>query len=319
MAPFICVCPLMQVHMTEDRSGFLRASWVNVASNVIKIGVEGSLGVLSGSLALMADAAHSVADLLASAVVLVWGRIVYDDPDATHPHGHERFEPLSALFVGGVLILLGLKLLYDSGNALLTGPEAEYSAILVAGLLFALVDRYACYWYTCLINREVNSPGLRALAADSKNDIYTTLAAFVGVGGMALGYPILDPIAGGMVSLLVVYQGIDISRENLRYLSDSAPPDEERERIETAIRSHPDVRGVHDFVAYYSGHVIEVEFHAEIDGTHSLAEAHDIETELRERVREIEPVSDVHVHLDPSGLGEWKDAADRSSASTTAR
>lgn len=305
--------------MSEDRTSFLTASWVNVVSNVLKIGVEGFLGVTFGSLALMADAAHSVADLLASAVVLVWGRFVYDDPDASHPHGHDRFEPLAALFVGGVLVLLGLKLLYDSGHGLLAGPSAEYSVVLVAGLLFALVVRYACYLYTVRVNREVGSPSLRALAVDSKNDIYTTLAVFAGVVGMALGYPIFDPLAGGVVSLLVIYQGIDISRENIRYLSDGAPPAEERERIEAAIRSHPQVHGLHDFVAYYSGHVIEVEFHAEVDGDLSLAEAHDIETELRTRVREIEPVSDVHVHLDPAGLGEWKDAAERSSASTTAR
>jgi cation diffusion facilitator family transporter len=305
--------------MSEDRDSFLKASWINVATNVVKIGVEGTLGVTFGSLALMADAAHSVADLLASAVVLVWGRFVYDDPDASHPHGHDRFEPLAALFVGGVLVLLGLQLLYDSGNALLDGPTAEYSAVLVAGLLVALVARYAWYLYTVRLNREVGSPSLRALAADSKNDVYTTLAVFAGVAGMALGYPIFDPLAGGVVSLLVIYQGLDVSRENLRYLSDGAPPAEERERIEDAIRAHPQVHGLHDFVAYYSGHVIEVEFHAEVDADLSLTEAHDLETELRNLVREIEPVSDVHVHLDPAGLGEWKEAADRSSASTTVR
>jgi cation diffusion facilitator family transporter len=294
--------------MSEERTAFLKASWVNVASNVLKIAVEGSVGLLSGSIALVADAAHSVADLLASAVVLVWGRAVYDDPDATHPHGHDRFEPLAALFVGAVLVLLGGKLLYDSGQALLAGPTAEYSPLLVAALLFALADRYACYLYTRLVNRDLNSPSLRALIADSKNDVYTTLAAVVGVVGMAFGYPVLDPIAGGVVSLLVVYQGVEVTRENLRYLADSAPPAEERERIEAAIRSHPDVRGVHDLVTYYSGPSIEVEFHAEVDADHSLAEAHDIETELRHRVREVDAVSDVHVHLDPAGLGEWKDA-----------
>jgi cation diffusion facilitator family transporter len=302
--------------MSEDRDSFLKASWVNVASNLLKIVVEGSLGLAFGSLALMADAAHSIADLLASAVVLVWGQFVYDDPDASHPHGHDRFEPLAALFVGGVLVLLGLKLLYDAGTALRVGPTAEYSVVLVAGLAFALVVRYACYWYTVLVNRELESPSLRALAADSKNDIYTTLAAFAGVVGMAFGYPIFDPLAGGVVSLLVIYQGVDISRENIQYLSDGAPPADVRARIESAIRSHPGVYGLHDFVAYYSGHVIEVEFHAEVDGDLSLAEAHDLETELRQRVREIEPVSDVHVHLDPAGLGEWKDAAEGSPAST---
>lgn len=294
--------------MADTRASFLKASWVNVISNLLKIFVEGTLGILSGSLALTADAAHSVADLLASGVVLVWGRFVYEDPDESHPHGHSRFEPLTALFVGGVLVLLGLKLLYDAGHSLLTGPAADYNTLLVVGLLFALVDRYGCYWYTQLVNRDLQSPSLRALAADSLNDLYTTVAALVGVIGIAAGFPVFDPIAGGIVSLLVIHQGVDISRENIRYLADSAPPKAERERIKDRIRNHPAVHGIHDFVAYYSGHVIEVELHAEVDGNLSVTEAHDIESDLRQRVRGIEPVSDVHVHLDPAGLGEWKDA-----------
>lgn len=298
--------------MAGARESFLKASWVNVISNVLKIVVEGTLGVLSGSLALTADAAHSVADLLASAVVLIWGRFVYEDADDTHPHGHHRFEPLTALFVGGVLVLLGLKLLYDAGQSLLAGPTAEYNSILVVGLAFALVDRFACYWYTQSVNRSLQLPSLRALAADSLNDLYTTVAALVGVLGMAFGYPFFDPIAGGIVSVLVIYQGIDISRENVRYLADSAPPKSDQERIKDRIRDHPDVHGLHDFVAYYSGHVIEVEFHAEVDRNLTVVEAHDIESDLHHRIREIEPVSDVHVHLDPAGMGEWKDADDAS-------
>ncbi|MFB6155073.1 MAG: cation diffusion facilitator family transporter [Haloferacaceae archaeon] len=298
------------------RGSFLKTAGVNVVSNVLKIVVEGALGIVSGSLALTADAAHSVADLLASVVVLIWGRYVYEDADESHPHGHDRFEPLTGLFVGGVLVLLGLKLLYDAGHSLLTGPTAEYNVLLVVGLAFALVDRYGCYWYTRVVNRDLDSPGLRALAADSLNDIYTTGAALVGVLGMAVGYPIFDPIAGGVVSLLVVHQGVDISLENVRYLADRAPPESEREEIKERIRDHPAVHGIHDFVAYYSGHVIEVEVHAEVDRNLSVVEAHDLETDLRQRVREIEPVSDVHVHLDPAGVGEWKDANDSESSAT---
>ncbi|USZ67328.1 cation diffusion facilitator family transporter [Halorussus salilacus] len=297
--------------MTDDRASFVRASWVNVVSNVLKIAVEGALGVFSGSLALVADAAHSLADLLASAVVLVWGRSSFDGPDETHPHGHHRFEPLTALFVGGVLVLLGFKLLYDAGRSLAEGSEARYGALLVVGLGFALANRVACYWYTKRTNRDLDSPGLRALAADSLNDVYTTLAAFAGVAGMALGYPVLDPVAGGLVSALVVRQGVEISRENIDYLVDRAPPEAHQERIRSAIRDHPEVHGIHDFAAYYTGNVVEVEFHAEIGRGHSLVEAHEIETELRSRVREVEAVEDVHIHLDPAGLGEWKDADER--------
>lgn len=296
--------------MASSREAFLKVSWANVLLNALKIVVEGSIGVLTGSLALTADAAHSIADLLASGVVLVWGRSAHENADESHPHGHDRFEPLSALVVGGVLVLLGLKLLYDSGDSLLTGVTAEYSTWLVLGLLFALGDMYVCYWYTQSVNQDLQLPSLRALATDSLNDLYTTGAALVGVLGMAMGYPIFDPVAGGIVSLLVVHQGIEISRENVQYLADSAPPETEQQAIKDRIRDHPEVHGIHDFVAYYSGHVVEVEFHAEVDRDLTIVEAHDIESELRERVRDIDGVSDVHVHLDPAGLDEWKDADD---------
>ncbi|WP_323677482.1 cation diffusion facilitator family transporter [Halorubellus sp. PRR65] len=301
--------------MTDTREAFLKVSWANVLLNALKILVEGSIGLLTGSLALTADAAHSIADLLASGVVLFLGRAAHGDADDSHPHGHARFEPLSALFVGGVLVLLGLKLLYDSANSLLTGTTAEYSLWLVVGLLFALADMYVCYWYTQHVNQELQLPSLSALATDSLNDLYTTGAALAGVIAMAAGHPIFDPIAGGVVSLLVVHQGVEISRENVQYLADSAPPESEQQEIKARIRDHAAVNGLHDFVAYYSGHVIEVEFHAEVDRELTIVEAHDIESELRERVRHVEPVSDVHVHLDPAGVGEWKDADDTSATS----
>mgnify|MGYP002276771654 CR=1 FL=1 len=296
--------------MVGTREAFLKVSWANVLLNGLKIVVEGSIGLLTGSLALTADAAHSVADLLASGVVLFLGRSVHEDADDSHPHGHDRFEPLSALVVGAVLVLLGLKLLYDSGHSIFTGVTTEYSVWLVTGLLFALGDMYVCYWYTQRVNQQLQLPSLRALAADSLNDLYTTGAALVGVLAMAAGYPIFDPIAGGIVSLLVIHQGTEISRENVQYLADSAPPESEQAEIKEQVREHPAVHGIHDFVAYYSGHVIEVEFHAEVDQDMTVVEAHDIESELRNRVRDIDPVSDVHIHLDPAGLGEWEDADD---------
>ncbi|MGA9401161.1 cation diffusion facilitator family transporter [Haladaptatus sp.] len=301
--------------MGDHRKEFLKASWANVLTNVLKIVVEGGVGLTFGSLALVADAAHSVADLLASAVVLVWGRLSFESPDTNHPHGHDRVEPLTALFVGGTLVLLGLKLLYDAGQTILSAPESTYSIALVAGLAFAFCDRAFCYWYTKRVNRNVESAGLAALAADSKNDLYTTGAAVIGVAGMAGGFPVLDPLAGGLVSLLVIHQGVEISRENVNYLVDTAAPRSVREEIRDEILSHDDVHGLHDFTAYHAGTVYEVEFHAEVAADHTFIEAHDIETELRNDLVSRDDVGDVHIHLDPEGLGEWKDAEERHSSS----
>lgn len=294
--------------MSADRVSFLKASWVNVAGNVAKIVVEGAVGLAFGSLALIADAAHSLADLLASIVVLVWGRLTYEGPDSNHPHGHERVEPLTALFVGVTLIGLALKILYDASIAVLEGPEVRFSLFLVGGLAFAIADMVLVYWYTERVNKSLDSPSLHALSRDALNDVFTSLAAVVGVFGTAIGYPILDPLAGGLVSILVLREGIAIARENIDYLVGSAPPEHELDAIKNAVLSHPDVAGIHDFRCHYVGPKVEAELHAEVPGEFTLHEAHDLETELREAVLDLPFVGDVHIHLDPEGLGEWKSA-----------
>ncbi len=191
------------------RRGFAWASWANVLGNIAKIVAEGGAGFAFGSVALLADAAHSLADLVASVVVLVWGRSAFDEPDDTHPHGHDRIEPLTALFVGAIIALLGLNLLYRSGRGLLYGTDIEFSPLLLAALGFSIVDMYLVYRYTVAINERLQSTALAALAKDCLNDIYTSVAAIVGVLGVLVGSPILDPVAGGSS---VCWSSIRVSR-----------------------------------------------------------------------------------------------------------
>ncbi len=293
------------------KRGFTRASIVNVAGNTAKIIVEATVGLTFGSIALLADAAHSVADLVASLVVLVWGRSVYADPDERHPHGHQRVEPLAALFVGTVIVLLGLNLFYDSARTVIDGASIQFHPLLVGALLFSMADMYLLYWYTTRINDTVASTALEALAVDCLNDLYTSIAALVGVIGVFFGYPLFDAIAGGVVSILVVYQGITIGRENISYLVGAAPADADRDRIIDELLTHPEVNGVHDVAVFYDGTQLEVEAHVEVDGELALVEAHDIESDLIQSLQTMEDIGDVHLHLDPAGIGEWKDTSDQ--------
>lgn len=295
---------------TDQKSRFRRAAGANILGNAAKIFVEGAAGLAFGSVALLADAAHSVADLVASAVVFVWGGSRYDAADETHPHGHQRIEPLAALFVGATILLLGVLLFRESVIGLLGPHDVAASPVLVGALLFAMADMYLLYWYTDRVNAQLGSTALAALATDCLNDIYTTIAALVGVLGVLLGFSILDPIAGALVSVLVMYQGVEIARENVTYLVGAAPPAGDRERVIESLREHPAVEGVHDLTVFYDGTDLEVEVHVEVDGEMTLRHAHDIETELIARLQQLDDVGDVHVHLDPSGVGEWKEAND---------
>ncbi|SDJ74497.1 cation diffusion facilitator family transporter [Halovenus aranensis] len=290
------------------RRRFALASWANVLGNVAKIVAEGIAGFLFGSVALLADAAHSLGDLVASVVVLIWGDSRFEGADADHPHGHARIEPLTALFVGAVIVILGANLLYESGQSLLVGGHVEFSYLLVVALGFSMADMYLVYWYTMRMNATLGSTALKALAVDCLNDMYTTVAALVGVIGIGLGFPVLDALAGLFVSLLVIYQGVEIGRENLSYLAGKAASDARRAEIRETILAHPQTHGVHDLAVFYDGPTLEVEAHVEVDGSLTLAQAHDIESDLVRSVLEYDDVGDAHLHLDPAGMGEWKDA-----------
>ena len=295
-----------------DRTRFGRAAGVNAVGNAAKIVVEGGVGFATGSAALIADAAHSVADLVASLVVLIWGEGRFEGPDADHPHGHARFEPLTALFVGGVIVVLGAELLIESVRTILEGATVTFSPLMLGATAFAMVDMLAVYVYTKRANAGLDSAALRALALDCLNDLYTSVAVLAGIVGIALGAPVLDGAAGAVVSLLVVSQGVTIARENVSYLSGAAGPEERREAVRETLLGVPRVRGVHDLAVFYDGTELEVEAHVETDGDLSLAQAHDLEEELAESVLALDDVGGVHIHLDPAGIGEWKDSQESS-------
>ena len=293
-----------------DRLRFHRVAWLHVLGNAAKIIVEGAVGLAFGSIALLADAAHSVGDLIAGVVVLRWGGARYVGPDDEHPHGHQRFEPLTAIVVGASIVLMGAYLLYESLNGLITGRTVTFSYALIGALAVAIATMGSLYWYTVRVNRELRSTAMRALAIDCRNDVLTSGAAFVGILGVMAGHPVFDPLAGGLVSVLVIAQGVAIGRENVGYVIGSAAPRDTQHEVRGTLLAHDAVEGVHDLVVYYEGTTLEVEGHVEVAGEMPLRRAHEIETELVDAVRAIDAVGDAHVHLDPSGMGEWKDADD---------
>lgn len=295
----------------SDQQRFNRASIANIIGNAVKIIVEGAVGLLFGSIALLADAAHSIADLVASFVVYIWGESRFKDPDETHPHGHARIEPLTALFVGAVIVLLGVNFLYESVTGLAYGVDVTFHPLLVVGILIAMLDMYFIYWYTSRMNEEVGAPALKALAVDCLNDLYTSVAALLGVLGVALGYPILDAAAGALVSVLVIYQGVKIAKENIEYLSGKAASTEQQQMIKETLQNNPEVYDVHDLVVFYEGPSLEVEAHVEVPHNLSFQQAHDLETKLRNQTIDLDDVSDAHIHLDPIDMKDDSEEVQR--------
>jgi cation diffusion facilitator family transporter len=292
----------------ERRTTLRRVGLLILAVNLVLALAKGGVWAWTGSLAVGSEAVNSLADAVYSTVVLAGLYLTTRPPDFEHPHGHERIEPFVSLFVALGVFAAGAVVLWQAASAVLSGNVAVQRGPAAAGVLvLAAAVKFGLYRYCLAVAERHHSPAIRATALDNRTDILTALAALAGVGGAALGFPLLDPLAAGVVAFGIFYTGVDIVRDNVNYLVGAAPPEDLRAQIVRRALVHPDVEGVHDVVAHYVGPEIDVSLHIEVEGERTLNEAHDIETAVMESIQALPEVDDVFVHVDPKELGEWKD------------
>ena len=292
----------------ERRTAVRRVGLIVLGFNVALVVAKGGVWWVSGSFAIGSEAINSVADVAYSLIVIAGLYLTTQPPDFEHPHGHERIEPFVSLFVALGVLAAGAGVLWQATQSVLSGSYGVTSSLpAVAVLVATAITKYGLYRYTLRVGENQNSPAVVATALDNRNDILTASAALVGVVGAAAGYPVLDPVAGGVVSIGILYTGYEIVRDNVNYLVGAAPPEDLRVEIVTRALSHPDVQGAHDVIAHYVGPEVDVSLHIEVEGELTLLEAHDIESAVVQSIREIPAVDDVFVHVDPRELDEWKE------------
>lgn len=275
--------------------------------NAVLALAKGGVYITTGSIAVESEAVNSLADAVYSLVVVGGLYVTTQPPDITHPHGHERIEPFVALFVALGIFTAGLTVLWSAIQSILSGTVAVAGLPAIIVLGGAALVKYLLYRYCLRMSETYHSPAIEAAALDNRVDVFTASAALVGVVGANFGVTVLDPLAGAVVSIGILYTGVDIVFDNFGYLVGVAPPENLRNEIIERALSHPDVDGVHDVIPHYVGPEVDVSLHLEIQGNRTLIEAHAIETAVVESIQEISEIDDVFVHLDPKELGEWKE------------
>lgn len=296
--------------MTATRAG---AAWVSVLSNAALIVLKLFAALVTGSIALLTEAFQSIVDLVASAVALVSIRRAEQPPDAEHPYGHEKAEILAAAFEG-MLILVGAGIIiYEAARRIADPPQLEMLGVGIAVIALTIVINLAVSAFLARRARELESPALEGDAAH----LFTDALSSVGVlGGLVLvavtDNPVLDPIVAILVALAIIYTGVRIVSRSGRVLVDEAPPAEELDAVEAAIRraAIPEVVGYHKLRARRAGARRWVDLHVQFrDGT-TLERAHEAAHELRDAIRaELGASADVLIHVEPEASAREMDGS----------
>ncbi|QPJ61906.1 MAG: cation transporter [Candidatus Nitronauta litoralis] len=300
---------------------------------VILIGAAGNVGlscikliggVLGGSPALLNDAFHSLSDLATDGIALLTYKIGRLPRDPNHPYGHGKAESIGSSFIGLCVLLAGIGLAWVSIQFLMQPDKVGHSFLEdFGGMKSFVVDRTAMeiaagfafisilikewlFRYTRQIGEEENSPTLIANAWHHRSDALSSIAALVGIGGAIAGYPIMDPLAGIVVALMIAKSGVDITKEGVSDLMDTAIDDEDLDAIIEAAREIPGVISLHDVRSRKVGGEVLIDLHALVDPECSVTEGHHIGENLRKRlIHKFSDVEDILVHIDteePDGI-----------------
>lgn len=277
-----------------------RSVRVSIVVNLLLTVVQLAVGVFARSQALVADALHSLSDLLADFIVLLAARHGSRDPDDDHPYGHQRFENAASLALGGMLVAVGIGMLWTALGRLQTPaavPVVHVAALWVAG--FTLVAKEALFRYMLGIAKRLKSDMLVANAWHARADAASSLVVAAGIAGNLAGYPLLDPVAALIVGLLVAKTGWGFAWDALHDLMDRAADEAEVAAIRATLCATPGVSGVHDVRTRRMGDMIVVDVHIEVDAALTVEQGHDIAVVARERVMQRHRVLNVMTHVDP--------------------
>lgn len=274
---------------------------VTVSGNILLAVSKGIVSYLSGSVALYADAANSVSDVIYSLLMVFGLWMALRPPDLSHPQGHSRFEPLVGLMVTFSMAFAGYEAIRVAISRFVDGGLAVEPGLPTLVLLASAAIKAGMFFYIRRVARLLDSPTLDTTASDNLSDVLTSTAAFVGALGSSFIHPLTDPLAGVLVALWIFRAAYKAAKENLAFLTGAGATEELRQQVVETAERVPGVQRVHHTMTEYVGPRLVVDLHINVDGTMTLDQAHFIADEVIARLEGLPQVDRAYVHIEPEG------------------
>jgi cation diffusion facilitator family transporter len=283
----------------------IRAINVGLAANVLLAVLKTSVGILGHSPALLADGINSTSDVAYGIVVNIFMRLSGKPADEEHPYGHDRLESIAAVVVGAFVITTAISIFWLSINnvyELFSGASdftgASQLALWIA--LFTILLKIWLSFWTFRVGNQINNNVLLALAADHRNDIFSALAATIGIIFGRMGFLWIDPLAGGVVSIIICITGVEIIRESAADLMNTLPGKKLTEEIREKLEELDEVLDVEEIHGHRFGLYMVANITIGVSPNLTVYEGDRIATRVEKLlVEEIDSMRRVFVHYHP--------------------
>lgn len=281
--------------MDKTRAGYL-AGIISVIVNSILFVLKFWAGVVTGSIALTADAWHTLSDSLSSIIVIVAVKLSSKKPDSEHPFGHGRWEQIAALFIAFLLGIIAFDFLKDSIIQFKTHESTKFGILAIVVTIISIVVKEAIAQYAFYIARKTDNVSIKADGWHHRTDALSSLVVLIGIL-FANQFWWIDSVLGIIISFMLFYATFQIAKEAINKLLGEKPSSELIEKIRNSIQQY-DLENIqlhHFHIHNYVKHR-ELTFHIKLRNDLSIEEGHRIATEIENIIQEkFGIVSTIHV------------------------
>ncbi|MDD6311056.1 MAG: cation diffusion facilitator family transporter [Firmicutes bacterium] len=288
----------------EMQAVIYKMSAVGIIGNVLLAALKFYAGIVGKSSAMVSDAVHSLSDVLATVIAFAGVKISSKIADENHPYGHEKFECLASLVLGGILAATGVGIGLAGIKKILAGDyeNTEMQAVLpLAAAVISIASKEAMYHYTKYYAKKLDSAAFMADAWHHRSDAISSVGAFAGIGASMLGYPIMDSVASILICLMILKVAFDIIKDSVDKLTDSSCGSDLEEELAGCIMAVDGVLGIDVLQTRMFSNVIYVDVEIVASREISFLESHEIAEHVHDKIeQEFEKVKHVMVHVNPS-------------------
>ncbi|MBO5178474.1 MAG: cation transporter [Lachnospiraceae bacterium] len=283
---------------TRQAYGVLCGS-VGIFFNVLLAIGKFVAGLLSGSIAIMADAANNLSDAGSSLIVLFGFKLAGQKPDPDHPFGHGRVEYISGLLVSVLIIYMAFELLKSSVNAIIHPGEISFEPVILVILLVSILVKFYMFCYNRKFGKRIRSEAMLATSMDSLSDMGATTVVLISMLVSHYTSIQIDGVCGVLVALLIFYAGFNSAKETINPLLGQPPEPEFVQRIEDIVNEEEEIIGIHDLIVHnYGPGRVMISLHAEVPADGDILALHDMIDNVEHRLK-----SELHcaavIHMDP--------------------